>query len=263
MKNTLTQIGLVALLAYLLVGPVRNAAAQTNETTLEVIEIDQAAMACGKPTGAVSNNMPKIWKTIDLTEREEVIPQKESVITLTVAGQKTNIPVELFAFLHHSGGIPESNIWDSVECEFQVRAKEDGGFIWSCWASGKSSEANNFRVLTTESGKSYACYVRHGLELFHLTQSRESIAMRILYMERRGEDVRHPDALPVLRLDTLGDALGMGNIVGGARSWNVIVDKLSNSAGELRVTVHGNKPQPQCTFALRKVKWELVSCSGK
>jgi hypothetical protein len=194
---------------------------------------------------------------------EASIPQKESVITLTIAGQKANLPVELFAFRHQYGRLPESNRWSFAQYEFQVRAKGGQPFVWSCWTPPDVSRPHRFQVLTTESGRSYACYVREGVHLFYLSQSRELVSLR---REPAPEDFEsdHPDALPRLTMGTLRDALGTLNVEGlGPQMWNVTVDGLSDSTGELRVTVHGALPQPQCTFALRKNEWELVSCSGK
>ena len=38
----------------------------------------------------------------------------------------------------------------------------------------------------------------------------------------------------------------------------IVVESVSDKTGELQVRVRGAAPKPQCTFALRDGKWELV-----
>jgi len=204
-----------------------------------------------------------ITKTL-VSPKEASVLQKVAVVTLNVQGQKTNVPIELIANRHECIATRGTNTMRFACYEFQVRAKEGGGFVWSCWIPD-FPRPHRFQVLTTESGRSYACYVRQGVHLFHLSETREPDAMRRQFWEAPEDlEIDHPDALPRLTMESVGEALGRTNTEGmGPQTWNVTVDNLSDSAGELRVTLHGAAPQPQCTFALRKAKWELVSCSGK
>ena len=58
----------------------------------------------------------------------------------------------------------------------------------------------------------------------------------------------------------LGDSVGARYFEGwNALYWTIIVDRVEFSGGELRVTLHGEKPKPQFTFALKGEKWELVA----
>jgi len=196
---------------------------------------------------------------------EASVLQKEAVIVLGAQGWRTNVAVELISYRHKFLRIKltSTNQVPFTCYEFQVRAKGGDGFVWSSWAPD-FPQPHRFQVLTTESGKSYACYIRQGVHLFHLSESREPDAMRRAFWESPTAAREHPDALPLLPISLLHKQLGWTNTVElGPQTWDVTVDKLSDSEGELRVTVHGTAPQPQCIFALRNHKWELVSTSGK
>ena len=211
---------------------------------------------------------PKAGQKVRIVKTEawpkEVGPSaKESIMTLSGQAQMTNAPVELLAYRHQAVRVLGTNSWPFVCYEFQVRAKGSQGFVWSCWTPD-FPRPHRFRVMTTQSGKSYAGYIRGGVHLYLLSQSRESDSMRRQFLGVPIGELNHPDALPVLPIDQIQEYLGWTNTLGlGPQTWNVTVDSVSDSNGELRVTVQGAAPQPQCTFALRKEKWELVSTSGK
>ena len=194
--------------------------------------------------------------------KEASVVQSETVVALAVNGQRTDVPVELTAYRHRFLRSQGTNDWPLTCYEFQVRARGGDGFVWSSWAPD-FRQPHRFQVLTTESGKSYACYIRQGVHLFHLSESREPDAMRRGFWENPRFEGQRPDALPLVQIGQIQECLGWTNTVAlGPQTWDVTVDKLSDSGGELRVTVHGTAPQPQCIFALRKDKWELVSTRG-
>jgi hypothetical protein len=204
-----------------------------------------------------------ITKTL-VSPKEASIPQQDTFVALNVQGQKINVPVHLTAFRHECTATRGTNSTSFICYEFQVLAKGDGGLVWSCWTPD-FSRPHNFQVLTVESGTSYASYIREGVHLFHLSESREPVAMRRQFWDAPEDfEINHPDALPLLKMELLGEVLGETNMEGmGPQTWNLTVDNLSDKTGELRVTVHGAMAQPQCIFALRKGKWEILSTSTK
>jgi hypothetical protein len=212
--------------------------------------------------GPMTGQIRTINKTIP-SPKEVSIPQPESVVTLNVQGRKTNMPVQLIAYRQECTATRSANTASFICYEFQLRAKE-GGFVWSSW-SPDFPRPHRFQVLTTESGTSYASYIRDGVHLFRLSESRQSDAMRRQFWEAPEDfEIKNPDALPRLAMESLGKALGRTNTEGmGPQTWNISVDNLSDKSGELCVIVHGAAPQPKCTFALRNNKWEFVSTSSK
>jgi hypothetical protein len=207
---------------------------------------------------------PKAGSTIRLVKQEKVpklVSSKEGVVKVSVAGQWTNLPVDLSAWRYEGIRTSHEREWPVTEYELRVEGKAPVAFQWSCWWHD-AGLPHGFQVLNTESRRSYACYVAGGVLFYRLSEDRDSESMRRQSWENTSSG--HPDSLPSLPIQLLEESLGRTNMLGlGPQAWNINVDSLSDAAGELRVTLHGAAPQPQCTFALRTNKWELVSCSGK
>lgn len=208
--------------------------------------------------GPRAGEMRSITNTTAFPTEASVL-QREAVIALRMEGQKTDVAVELVSLRHQV--IDKRGPF--TRYEFQIRAKSGLGFVWSCWTPD-FLQPHRFQVLTTESGQSYACYIREGVHLFRLSESRPSDAMRRAFWEDPEAEFKHPDALPLLGTKQVGEALGRVNTLYlNAVTLYADVVSLSDREGELRVTVRGKEPQPQATFALRHGQWELVSTTGK
>ena len=213
--------------------------------------------------GPIVDRVYRILKTHNLKPEDapkaSELFQKSSLVLLNVRGVRTNVPVELSVFRHEGTATQGEKAWPLAFHEMQIRSIGNEEFTWSCWTSD-APIPHRFQILTTETSNSYACLIQGGVHLFLLKESRDSSVMRRRYLEVATPDGRHPDALPSLLVGQLKETLGRENVFGlGPQMFNVTVDKLSDSAGELQVTVHGATPMPQCTFALRKGQWELVS----
>lgn len=214
---------------------------------------------------------------------EATVLDKASTITLGPPTARTALSVELISRRHTF--ITESPsgamLPGARNCyEFEIRSVEPGRFVWSCWV-GDWRQPHRFQVLRTESGKSYACYIREGVHLFHLSESRPAAAMRRGLWENSGFDFEHPDALPLLRQKQIRGALGPECMLHlDATTGYTEVLALSDQEGELRLTVRGREPQPidysdarvpegmrerwlrsSATFALRDGCWQLVSAT--
>lgn len=195
--------------------------------------------------------------------KEVTVETKTSTVGLKVEGQATNVSVELAASRFEYAKTGGEQLTSLAAYELQIKSKDNASFVWSCWTPAFPIP-HRFKVLTTESGTSYACYIRSGVHLFRLSESRMSDAMSHRFWQSFGADQDHPDALPGLQLAILKQTLGNTNLYGiGPQKFDLVVDRLSDDKGELQITVHGAVPQPRCVFALRNGKWELLSTTGK
>jgi hypothetical protein len=211
-------------------------------------------------TGPRAGQTVRVVKT-ERSPKEATVVRPESTVAIVLRDGQNSVPVELLVLRHEGVRISGTNLQPFTCYEFQVRAQEPV-FVWSCWTPS-FPRPHRFQVLNTESGKTYACYVRAGVHLFRLAEGREPDSIRREFWESPEKDLRHRDALPLLPISEVQDALSRTNTLGlGPQTWNITVDGISESAGELRVVVHGMAAKPRCTFALRGDKWELVSRSG-
>jgi hypothetical protein len=196
-------------------------------------------------------------KSATPSPKEASIPQAKYRFGL---GSDTNVEAELSSWRYEYTLSARTREIPVTFYDFRVRGTGTNGFLWSCCAPDLPTP-HRFQIFTTPSGKSYASYVRRGVHIYRLTGDRDPLEMRRLFLEDPETDAKHPDALPVLGMDSL-EPLGVFNMIGlGSQTWNITVDGLEDVNGELHVRVHGAKAQPELTFALRKDRWELMPAS--
>jgi hypothetical protein len=193
----------------------------------------------------------------EVAPKEVTVPQSRP----TILRNGTNAAVELSVCRHEFIAPSEKGGGRTTCYEFRVRPIEAGGLEWSCWA-GAFSRPHGFQLFVTKPGDVYASYVREGVHLYRISRTRDSTEMQRVFLGVPDGEAKHPDALPLLPMQQLGP-LGYYNMLGlGPQAWNVNVDNVLDIGAELRMTVHGTAPQPQCAFALRGGKWELLPSSG-
>jgi hypothetical protein len=164
------------------------------------------------------------------------------------------VAVELSAYRCECVRSEGGKDWPFACYQFQIRAKGGYPFAWSCWVPDCPSP-HAFEVLTAPSGQSYACYIDNGLDLFHITQPRDSESVRKDFWN----GISHPDRLPSLN-NLLFETVDRNNLIGlGPTTWNITVDSVAESGGDLVLILHGRKPQLKYTFALKNGKWVFVS----
>ena len=228
-----------------------------------------AGLACGGLHGGEPGQSKAIVVTKDTVALGGAQPAPGLLLASAAQGAisfsngSTNalVPVRLFArnyaFRVSHGGQTNGPL-DLVE--FEITSRSATPFHWFCWENA-AAYPHDFRLFTPVAGATYACYASvDGIRLFQVARIVDSDTGRTLFMSKR----TGPDALPPLRNGLLGDAVGGEHFYGlNALYWTIIIDRLDVMDGELRVTLHGEKPEPQFTFALRGDKWEHVPTPPK
>ena len=178
------------------------------------------------------------------------LPSNSSdTINVLVSGERKHIPVVLGGLYHNVEIRSETNRWSPMGYfELQITSKPPGLFEWSSW---HRDPPGRFQLLTDESGVSYACATLRGIQLWRLSESRPSEAMRITY----NKPAPHPDALPLLDGTLIAEAVGRTNLIWGTLLSSIIVESLSQSGDTFYVTLHGLRAKPRVTFELRNGKW--------
>ena len=228
-----------------------------------------AGLACGGLHGGEPGQLKTIVVTKDTVALGGAQPAPGLLFAsaakgaISLSNGRTNavLPVELFArnyaFRVSHGG--QTN-WPLDLVEFGVCAQAPAPFAWFCWEYALTYP-HDFRLFQTATNGTYAGYCSgDGVRLFRVTESLSSEKAREFCLSR---GVR-PDALPLLSNERLGATAG-GQFFWGVNAlhWTIIVDRVEFIGGNLRVTLHGEKSEPQFTFDLRGDKWELVPTPPK
>jgi len=185
-------------------------------------------------------------------------PTKATTITLPTTGPGRAVHVQM-TLVHHNCVRERDSKELPIDCfQFQLLGEKTNSFEWSCWVPA-FRVPHHFEVVTVESGESLVSFVGSEVQFFRLSQPRKDSDIRRLFWQDGANCGQHPDALPSLPMRQLQDALGWRNMTDwGATEMSVVVESVSDKTGELQVRVRGAAPKPQCMFALRDGKWELV-----
>lgn len=221
--------------------------------------------ACGQPSELLVNKGPNAGCMVKITRKDHepdrhIVSrsQTNSRVLVTIDGGKVSVPVKLAAYRHGVVKVGSDGKERRARViELEVLSATNTPFRWSCWVSA-NSQPRDFAVFSTESGKTYACYAGVGVHILLVRGSKDSAVSFQEYWEYVPEE--RPDALRPLTMGVLFDRFGREPFESkNALYYDVFVDDIFDVSGELRVTLHGNKPEPKYTFALRNDKWELVS----
>jgi hypothetical protein len=258
---------------------------KTNALLIAMVLLGAAALAGpaagleGSKTNQALSGGERIIVNTVVVPHEYSLVQTQAVISVPGPKGRTDVAVELIAYRH---ALPRGH--GPPACyEFQIRSKETNVFIWSCWLPD-FPRPHRFQVWTTESGKSYACFVQDGVHLYELRKDRQPEERRRAFWVHSAPGA-HPDALPILPIDQIQQAFAPESrreFHLNPTTYFVEVLELTDRDGELRVTVRGHEPRPKdypggrvpegayekwlkarATFALRGDHWELVSTTGK
>jgi hypothetical protein len=194
----------------------------------------------------------RVWPVHPSTETN-------AVVSLPVDGTNRVIPVEVTATrgeIKRSSGRRE---WTVEMIQYRVESKDEIPYTWFCW-DGRGSHAHDFKLFVSTNGATYACYTSDGgVNLFLIEGSVDSQSARDLYLSTG----RGPGEIQRLHTGFLMDSVGYEPFHDmNALFWAIFVDDVSEVDGELRVTLHGVKPETQFTFALRDEQWEWISTTN-
>jgi hypothetical protein len=139
--------------------------------------------------------------------------------------------------------------------EFELSSTGARPFNWFCVESA-NAYPHDFRVFMTESARSYVCYSSsEGVKLFRVAENTDASVARQMLLTGAGG----PGAVIPLRDAVLAEAVGADYFVGtNALHWTIVVERIADVDGDLRITVHGKRETPKFTFALRNHQWELT-----
>lgn len=193
--------------------------------------------------------------SVESAEKLVSVPGASMAINLPARGGLP-IPVDVSARRYEFKGPFRGNpAWTFRLVEFQIRSREGSPFVWHCW-EGADKHPHDFKLFTTL-GTTYACFTSsEGVTIFRVREGNNSEGARECLLNGG----RSPGALPPLRIGVIGAAVGPKRFYGvNALYWTIIVETISEDGSELRVTLHGDKPDPKFTFAFRNDEWEFVS----
>jgi hypothetical protein len=226
-------------------------------------------LAWGQPGEILINMGPKAGVRVKVTKKDatpdlELVSRSQTNggAIINMGGTKSDVQVRLAAYRHEVVMLgSDGKERHTALKEFEVLSATNKPFRWSSWVNS-GAHPRDFAVFTTDHGKTYVCHTGLGVSIYRVSGSKDSEVSFREYWEHVPEE--KPDALKLLNMGLLFEHFGEDLFQSkNALYYDVFVDNIFEVGGELRVTLHGNKPEPKCTFALRSGRWDLVSTPGK
>jgi hypothetical protein len=188
--------------------------------------------------------------------------QTNWLVNVAANGVKANLATSLAAYGYtvaiDRGGTNSSAAFYAMVIE----SRSIPPLWWFCTRpTSDTTVPRDFKVFTSTNGNTYACYIQNGPRIFRVQRMKDMYTAWRDYWEH---DQEQSGTIAPLRMDVLRQAVGdIAWIHFGSDYFLGVADDVFEVNGELRIQLHGRKPEPKHTFALRNDKWEWVSSTGK